>query len=160
MLNKLTHTLNTEELHTICFSLVELNQTNTCKLLEHSRSRFYSEHQRSFPWPSLSNVKVLPSNIKLQFNHYHISPQMMSRVHSVTKGKMLSSLFLTTAWRNLFTRMRLCSSNTCRKSSRILKWNAGVKSFLRPCHLLPIRWRNLKFLVDGQQKIYWITCAC
>jgi hypothetical protein len=39
---------------------------------------------------------------------------------------------------SLLARIELCSRNTSIKSSRILKWNAGVRILRRLCHFAPI----------------------
>lgn len=52
----------------------------------------------------------------------------MSNVHNVTYGNMLNESLLTSA-SNFDTIITLCSRNTSIKSSKILKWNAGVKIY-------------------------------
>lgn len=55
-------------------------------------------------------------------------PQTMSRVQSVTYGNTLNdSLF--NSFFNFLTNIALCSWKTSIKSSKILKWNAGVKIY-------------------------------
>lgn len=66
-------------------------------------------------------------------------PQMISSVHLVTKGNMLKPCCPLTAWTwvSFCTRTWLCSLKMSIKSSRTLKWKAGVSIFLLVCHLVP-----------------------
>lgn len=62
---------------------------------------------------------------QLKRSHYNL-PQTMSNVQSVTYGKMLNeSLF--TSFDNFRTKIALCSLKMSMKSSKILKWKAGVR---------------------------------
>jgi hypothetical protein len=70
----------------------------------------------------------------------------MSKVQWVTYGKMLKPASLLISRFNLLTRIELCSRNTSIKSSRILKWNAGVRIFRRLCHFVPINCRDNSFI--------------
>lgn len=81
-------------------------------------------------------------------------PHTMSKVQSVTYGNTLNES-LPSSFSSLFTRIALCSQKMSIKSSRILKWNAGVRiydkgtlelfnarslrsfTFLRWCHFCP-----------------------
>lgn len=64
---------------------------------------------------------------KLSWLKRHL-PQTMSNVHKVTYGNILNeSLF--TSFDSFLTKVALCSLKISIKSSRILKWNAGVKIY-------------------------------
>lgn len=54
------------------------------------------------------------------------SPQTMSNVHNVTYGKILNESLFTSV-DSFLTIIALCSLKMSIKSSRILKWNAGVR---------------------------------
>jgi hypothetical protein len=54
---------------------------------------------------------------------------------------------------NLLTRIELCSRNTSIKSSRILKWNAGVRIFRRLCHFVPKNCRDNRCIYSNDYDI-------
>lgn len=65
--------------------------------------------------------------LELKYFFLHL-PQTMSNVHNVTYGNMLNESLLT-SFDNFLTKVALCSLKISIKSSRILKWNAGVKIY-------------------------------
>lgn len=65
------------------------------------------------------------------------SPQITSRAHKAVKGKMLNSPRPSYFFK-FCTRIELCLSKISTKSSRILKWKAEVRTFLRLIHFCPV----------------------
>lgn len=63
-------------------------------------------------------------------------PQIISSVHLVMYGNTLNGPFPTFS-ESFWPKMELWVTKIDRKSSRILKWNAGVSSFLLVCHIEP-----------------------
>lgn len=59
------------------------------------------------------------------------SPQIISNVHNVTYLNKLKPSSLLTSCASLVTKTALCSWNTSIKSSNILKWNVGVKIWMK-----------------------------
>lgn len=92
------------------------------------------EKQHAMLWGGPKEINDLKTN-KAAFSISPVlnSPQTMSNVHSVTYGKMLNeSLFSSVD--SFRTRIALCSLKMSMKSSRILKWNAGVKIYFWKRH--------------------------
>ena len=74
-----------------------------------------------------------------------VLPQMMSSVQRAMKGKMSTPGGAFGQQLNLSTSTRLCSLKTSTKSSRILKWNAGVSILRLTCHLEPDMCANYEY---------------
>jgi hypothetical protein len=65
-------------------------------------------------------------------------PQITSKAHLVIYGHTLNpSALELAASRSLSTRILVLSQKTGTNCSKILKWNAGVSSLRRECHLAP-----------------------
>lgn len=63
---------------------------------------------------------------------------MTSSVQRVINGKMLKPVLqVVDTFVSFLTKTWLCSLKTSTKSSRILKWKAGVSILRRECHLAP-----------------------
>lgn len=78
---------------------------------------FCSEHMKR------SELKWIDDSHSHEAKH---SPQTMSKVHNVTYGKILKESLFTSV-DSFLTIIALCSLKMSIKSSRILKWKAGVR---------------------------------
>lgn len=76
---------------------------------------------KSIPRNAIINSRIKPN--QTEWN----APQIMSNVHKVMYLNKLNPSSLSATCDNLFTKTALCSWNTSMKSSKILKWNVGVK---------------------------------
>ena len=95
---------------------------------------------------TLKNVKKNNKNILRQ-----LSPQMMSRVQRLVSFWMSISVL---SWRQMSSSLRQkiepCSLKVSKKSSIILKWNAGVSSLLLDFHFAPFIKQDIGMITSNQ----------